>query len=73
LDTTKDKYMLIVDQLKLQAKKHLKTIVYVSSEYTKQNLTVAPCCPRGVGDDLDWGKDFNHGPWKNCVCTRINE
>lgn len=73
LNTTFVKNKKILDELTLAATAHKATIEHVPSEYIAQNMSRVPCCPRGhkEGAVKEAILELFPGPWKDCICTRI--
>ena len=73
LNTSYAQYHKIVVELELAAEAHKATIEHVPSEYTAQNMSRVPCCPRGheQGQVQEAVRQLFPGPWEKCICTRI--
>lgn len=75
LNTSHAKNKKIVVDLQFAAARHKATIEFVPSEYTAQNLSRVPCCPRGHKDGEVHSAvlELFPGPWQQCICTRVEQ
>lgn len=75
LNTSHFKNKKIVAELEEAATAHIATIVHVPSEYTAQNMSRVPCCPRGHanGEIQEATLQLFPGPWEKCICTRVEQ
>ena len=73
LNTTFAKNKEIVGELQAAAAAHKASIEHVPSEYTAQNMSRVPCCPRGhtLGEVQEAVLELFPGPWQECICTRL--